>query len=245
MRLGLSSAAAPGASFDELLAICKRRGFAALELREQDAHGVDRDCAFEAAVHAQAAEAAGVAITGFRASNDGSELRLARLGEALGSTVLIDARPDMRGAIERAAALGSAGARMGLALNGAEPDADLAQLALADFEIAWDADPAHGELGARAARLLDVFGRRLRHVQVIGGGPESAMNEGRGVGEVMARLALAGYDGAVLLAPSAARYRVAWDTWLGRRGGWGCGSKAFDASLVRLGPDTHANEVER
>ena len=244
MRIGLSSAAAPAASFDELLALCQRRGFAALELREQDAHGVERDRAFEAARFADAAGAAGVTITGFRPSaGDGSELRLARLGMALDTTILIRPEPDMRHAIERAGALRSVGARVGIVLGGDEAEEDLALLSLSTFEIAWDADPAHDGLGARAVRVLDRFATRLRHVQMIGGGPEATLHEGRGVGEVMTRLALTGYDGAVLLAPSAARFRVAWDAWLGRRGGWGCGSKSSDATLVNL--DTPLKETNR
>ncbi|MFW6331581.1 MAG: hypothetical protein ACOC3J_07650 [Gemmatimonadota bacterium] len=31
--------------------------------------------------------------------------------------------------------------------------------------------------------------------------------------------------------------RVIWDAWLGRRGGWGCGSKVEDRTLVSLGGD--------
>ena len=43
---------------------------------------------------------------------------------------------------------------------------------------------------------------------------------------MMRELALAGYGGSLALAPSDQRYRVVWNAWLGRRGGWGCGSKA-------------------
>ena len=42
------------------------------------------------------------------------------------------------------------------------------------------------------------------------------MHEGRGVGELMARLALSGFGGMVILAPSSPRFHVAWATWLGR-----------------------------
>ena len=40
MRLALSSAAVPDATFDELLAACARRGFAAVELEVGHAHGI-------------------------------------------------------------------------------------------------------------------------------------------------------------------------------------------------------------
>jgi hypothetical protein len=89
-------------------------------------------------------------------------------------------------------------------------------------------------LGDRVARLLDLFGRRLSHIRLLGGGPEAALHEGGGIGEVMGRLALSGYAGTMVLAPSSDRYRVAWQTWLGRRGGWGCGSRVSHPSLVQL-----------
>jgi hypothetical protein len=59
--------------------------------------------------------------------------------------------------------------------------------------------------------------------------------EGQGIGALMARLTLAGYQGTLALAPSTSRYLYAWGAWLGRgTGGWGCGSKTADDSLVRL-----------
>ena len=103
------------------------------------------------------------------------------------------------------------------------------------FEVAWDADGWGGDLGLAGARLLALAGPWLRHIRIAGGGPEAALQEGRGVGALMARLALAGYDGVLILSPGAPAYRVAWETWLGQRGGWGCGSRASDPSLVVLG----------
>ncbi len=201
MRLGLSSAIAPDASFDELLVLCARQGVGALELREEDAHGVDRDRAFEAAGFATAADVAGVAITGFRAVAEGSELRLARLSEALGTTVLIDTAPDMRHAIERAGALRSVGARVGIVLTGAESDDDIALLALSTFEIAWDADPIIGSLQQHVDRILTVFGTRLRHVRVSGG-PELTTRDDSGLTPVIERLERARFDGVVSFVPA-------------------------------------------
>jgi hypothetical protein len=57
--------------------------------------------------------------------------------------------------------------------------------------------------GAAPARLLDRLGERLRHVRILGGGPEAALHEGQGVGELMGRLALAGYTGTVILSPGS------------------------------------------
>jgi hypothetical protein len=100
--------------------------------------------------------------------------------------------------------------------------------------MAWDADVTAGGVGTAAARLLARLGGRLRHIRLLGGGPEAAAQEGKGVGELMGRLAIAGYSGSVILSPSSTRYRLAWQNWLGRRGGWGCGSRQEAASLVCL-----------
>jgi hypothetical protein len=60
-----------------------------------------------------------------------------------------------------------------------------------------------------------------------------------GVGAMMRRLAVEGYAGTLVLAPSTARFRVAWRKWLGRRGGWGCGSSTGeDLPMVHLAGST-------
>src|SRR5690606_7561036 len=100
--------------------------------------------------------------------------------------------------------------------------------------FAWDVDASARDVTADAILVLRDSSIVPACIRLIGGGPEAAMLEGHGIGNLMGRLALAGFDGAVVLAPSADRYRVAWSTWLGRRGGWGCGSKAEDRDLVRL-----------
>src|SRR5690606_10272033 len=100
--------------------------------------------------------------------------------------------------------------------------------------LAWEVDPSAEDVSARIPALLRAAGPYLRHIRLLGGGPESVQHEGRGIGPLMAHLALAGYDGPLALAPSTARYRTAWSAWLGRGGGWGCGSKASDPSLVQL-----------
>lgn len=246
MRLGLSSAVAPEASLDELLVACGRRGLEALELRAGDWHGVDRaDDPLGAAVQLERAIECGVAISAYLADESGHDLRLARLSEALRAPVLMSAagQPDV--ALRRAADLAAVGGRSGILLSGTESNDSLERILAADVDIGWQADPAEGPLGARGARLLERCGRRLRHVRLVGGGPEAALADGQGVGELMGRLALAGFDGSVVLVPSSSRYRLAWASWLGRRGGWGCGSKTADAALVRLVDDPMMAEQNR
>lgn len=238
MRLGLSSAAAPDAAFDELLAICARRGLAAVELREEDGHGVTGiPYGISGAAAQERAQAAGVEITGFRSRTGGEDLALARVAAAAGAPVLVDGCCASSRA-DRAAGLASVGAEIAVTLHGDASADALDQVLSCECQVAWEAKVAPGDLGTTAARLLDHLGHRLRHVRIIGGGPEVAMNEGKGIGELMGRLALAGYTGSIILAPNSTRYRVAWQNWLGRRGGWGCGSREEDRSLVDLGATT-------
>ena len=107
-------------------------------------------------------------------------------------------------------------------------------IAAVGLALAWDATPAETPIGAQAQTLLSAHSDRLRHITLLGGGPEAVTQEGRGVGELMGWLALSGFTGTVALAPGNPRYHVAWQAWLGRRGGWGCGSKSADRTLVNL-----------
>lgn len=75
----------------------------------------------------------------------------------------------------------------------------------------------------------------IPHITLRGGGPEAAQFEGRGIGGLMARLALMNYRGVLALAPSSAAVLPVWRTWLERGRNWGCGSKTGDSSLVQLG----------
>lgn len=236
MRLGLCSGADADASLSALLEAGERRGLAALELRQGDGHGVTPDDPHGAALRAVQAAERGVPVTGFRLVRAGPETAaLARLSHALEAPILVDGPGDVAARAALAGALIEGGARVALVVRG--PDA-VAHARAADsaLELAWDADPSAGALGPQVAALLDALGSRLRHVRLHGGGPEAALQEGRGVGETMGRLALAGYDGTLVLTPSSPRYRVVWQAWLGRRGGWGCGSKTADPDLVTLTP---------
>lgn len=235
MRLGLSSAAAPEASLGELLEAAARRGLRGLELREGDAHGVDPMRLLLAAGTPDEAAARSVEITGYRVTSPLDPRRLARLGELLRATILVDAPCDRDIRISRALGVASEGGSVALVVRGPEVMEDARAGCSAGLDLAWDAHPETGALGWMAAALLGEFGDRLRHIRLYGAGPETELHHGSGIGEMMGRLALAGYSGTVILTPTSTRYRVAWRTWLGRQGGWGCGSKVADPTLVSLG----------
>lgn len=245
MRLGLCSGAAPDASLDELLEAAGRRGLTALELREGDAHGIGGATSRTATAAAERAAAAGVGITGYRATRQAmipeadpaglpDPRRLARLGEQLGAAILVDGEDVVEGRLELVRRIVAEGVSAALVVRGQGAPVEARRAADEGLDVAWEADPGACDPGAIVAELLVAAGPRLRHVRLHGGGPESAMHEGRGIGEMTGRLALAGYDGTVILTPTSARYRIAWQTWLGRRGGWGCGGKTADPELVHL-----------
>lgn len=222
MRLGLSSAAMPRASFDDLVDACARRGLAALELRAGDWHGVDIvDADGAAAAAAEHARVSGVPISAYVADAGGSDLRLARVSGTLGVPLVV---PNGADALERCIALMEVGANALPLLDGGESDAQLAAVDASGCEVALDLHAPSGELDRRLACVHERFGNRLRHVRLHGGGPESVMHEGRGIGALLASLALQGYDGELVVVPSSERFHVLWQTWLGKRGGWGCGS---------------------
>ena len=237
MRLGLSSAAAPDADLEELTAACLRRGLAGLELRTGDAHGIAPDrSSLERAAAAAHAAAAGVVITGYRVCLPGDPVRLARLAESLGAPILLDCEGDSEGdagartrRIPAALRLRELGAAVAIVVRGAAAAEDARAARDAGLSVAWDADPEAGSLAAQAEALLRDCAGALRHIRLMGGGPEVALHEGKGIGALMAQLALSGFDGELVLSPGSSRYYVAWESWLGRRGGWGCGSKAETA----------------
>ncbi|MCL4290952.1 MAG: hypothetical protein KJ051_11855 [Thermoleophilia bacterium] len=232
MRLGLSSAAAPDASLEDLLEACGRRGLAALELRDGDAHGLEPRDTARAQDAARSAAAAGVALAGYRTAGDASDAALAGLSVALGAPVLLDEPAGVAGRVERAAEITRLGGSAAVVVGGQTAAEDGALVAALGIEVAWDADPAAGPVGEQVGALLARVDQRLALIRLAGGGPEALGQAGQGIGELMGRLALSGYDGAVVLAPTSSRYRVAWQTWLGRGGGWGCGSKAAALPLV-------------
>jgi hypothetical protein len=233
MPLGLSSAAAPDAMLEDLFEAAARRGLGALELREGDAHGVGAEWGTSSIGRArQWAASAGVTICGFLALGPGHDLSLARLSNALGAPVLLGGPGGLAGRLARASAIQAIGAVAAVVLRGDSAAEDAERAAAAGLMLAWEADPRMRALGDIAESLLERYPGRLRHVRLLGGGPEAAAQEGRGLGGLMRKLALAGYDGTLVLAPSAPRHLALWRNWLGRGGGWGCGSRTGQASSV-------------
>lgn len=230
MRLGLSSAAAPDADLGELIAACGARGLGALELRAGDGHGLE---AIGNDAIAERLANAGVAIVAFRTESSDNAFQLARLSAELDVAIVTADDCGIEERIERTRRIIEQGGRALVCGRGPASGWHPAVTA-SGLDFAWEIDAHGADLAADADRVLGGTTAALRYIRFIGGGPESTLHEGRGIGTLMGRLALAGYDGPLILAPSSPRYRVAWATWLGRRGGWGCGSKVADTTLVTL-----------
>ena len=232
MRLGLSSAAAPEAGAEDLVTACAARGLSALELRDGDGHGIaahDQPVALTDLL--ALAAGANVDIAGYRTADSRAAVSLARLSNALCTAIIVADECDHAKRVDRARAIIDAGGRALVSVSG---DVTVWHTALAasGLDYAWEVDAASGDVSEAAAMVLGQPG--LRYIRFIGGGPEASLQEGRGIGTLMGRLALAAYAGPVILTPSSTRYRVAWETWLGRRGGWGCGSRSSAPELVHL-----------
>jgi hypothetical protein len=246
MRLGIGSPAAPDAGLGELLERAQRRGLEVVELEEGHGHGLDPNHAGTAAAAdaSERAAQAGIGIAGFRLTAPLPEPRGEEAGavmafaRALGAPLLIPLEPDRRlvAGVDLARAVRDGGQEALPVLPAVGAMACLDHLDRMDpgIPLAWDVHPDSTDLPATAAVLLRRCGPRLRHIRLAGAGPEAVKHEGRGIGSLMARLALAGFGGTVALVPSSRRYRVIWDAWLGRGGGWGCGSAKEDRSLVTL-----------
>ncbi len=237
MRSGLSSEAAPRATLDELLSGAARHGLTSLELRAGDGHDVSAATALgrdDGAAAKRTIAAASAELCGYRDTGCEDETALAELSRVLECRILVDSPAVLTHRLGRADLLRASGAAVAVVVRGREAVGDARMVTKAGHDVSWTADPRQEPLGGPAASLLADCGDSLCHIQLLGGGPESVMYEGRGVGELMARLALAGYSGDVVLAPSSPRYHVLWETWLGKRGGWGCGSRTADSSLVTL-----------
>ncbi len=225
MRLGLSSAAAPEARLDQLFEMAARCGFDAVELREGDGHGVAPGQGPEITAAAAEAAVAKIEISGYRVLQPAHDLALARLSYTLGAPILLDGPKDPAGRLDRAVRMRRAGADVAVVLRGPSTSEAGTIIAAAGLSLAWDADPSLGVPDQALEWLLRCVPHALRHVRLLGGGPEVALQEGSGVDRLMGRLALAGYEGTLVLAPSSTRYRSEWRQWLGRRArSTGCGS---------------------
>jgi hypothetical protein len=241
MRLGLSSAAAPDLALADLLGGCQRRGLAVLELVLGDAHGVhsgaDAAQIEDALRQAERADVRLAALASPTTDPERAEEAI-RLAARLGMAALLPtglAPGEVRALVERAIELKA----QLLLQHGTDPAAaaELARLVeslpAGTAALAWQLHPREDD-PALVSAVLSAAGPHLAYVRLRGGGPESAEQTGQGVGTLMARLALARYGGPLVLLPTTPRYRYIWSAWLGRAGGWGCGSKEQDSSLVTL-----------
>jgi sugar phosphate isomerase/epimerase len=239
MRLGLSSGAAPDATLAELLAACRRRGLAGVELVEGHAHGVSPAGRDAPAAGAPGADDGGPRVLAFRCATETSALSdaAARLSRRLGCPVISPTIPSATLLERTGARYRDEGGTLLLACP-SEPGearraAELAGRAGPAVALSWDLAPG-GVSAHTTGDMLAAAGAALRHVRLFGGGPEAVLLEGRGIGELAVQLALAHYDGPLVLTPSTDSYRQAWRSWLGRRGGWGCGSSRERGTLVTL-----------
>ncbi len=245
MRLALSTSAAPGLGLDALLDACGRRGLAAIELVVGHAHGVrpELDAVRVEAVRGAVRER-GFEVAAYVAGpEEALSPAAARLSAGLGAPVVI--RPGAAAGRDGALARGLAsyaehGARLLLG-HGSDPGEVEACRSIVEAApdgtaaLAWEADPGAVDLAAAAPAVLAAGGPWIQHVRLRGGGPESASQNGRGVGELMAALAMAAYDGTLALRPATRHALHAWRLWLERGGGWGCGSSPREQPLTRLG----------
>lgn len=246
MRLALSTAAAPDLSLAELLDACSRRGLAALELVAGDSHGIGPELDYREVVEfAAEAEARGIEIAAYRSRGlwEAAAPETVRLAVGLKAPVIVTLDPtedDAAAIIYAARRYALIGAT--LLVEHTSKLAEVEELLRIGAEVpdgslglAWDADPASGELDTASPGIIAAAGPLLRHVRLRGGGPEAAQHEGMGIGALMGRLTLGHFNGTLAISPSTRRYHFAWSVWLGRgRGGWGCGSKQSDEALVSL-----------
>lgn len=233
MRLSLSSAAAPGLSPAALLEGCRRRGLSGLELDVDEIAGGAPAEGWPAL-----AERHGVAVAGLRCDGAACDAALP-LAARLGVPLVVPAAGVRAAELCRLARAGAeAGGRI-LLLHGSDPAEAMRLRGLAEAlpggaaALAWEVDPARDDPRSVPAVLREAGGA-LAYVRLRGGGPESAAQTGMGVGALMARLALSRYGGPLVLSPSTPANRQAWESWLRRGGGWGCGSRAQDPGLVTL-----------
>jgi len=237
MQLALSSAAAPNAGLHTLVQGALRHGLPVLELRAGDAHGFatpPESAADTTAALVRELTAAGIGVVGYSDTGSTNAASLASLARTLGSALFVDADAALPERMRRADCLRAAGAEAAIVVRGDAVLDDARIAAREGHALVWECDPQRTPIGELAPVLLAEYGASVRHVRLMGGGPEGVMHEGRGVGALMSRLALSGFAGSVILAPSSPRFHVVWATWLGRRAGTGCGSTAAGAAPIDL-----------
>jgi hypothetical protein len=234
MRLGLSSAAAPDAGLADLAAACMRRGLVALELVEDHGHGISATDVERLADHRKAAIGIyPIEIVGYvTAATTVGHSALAALSMALDAPMVI-ATSGILSRLGTALEIVSRGGTAVVRLFDDEPMRYSGDCASAAVPVEWDVNPAVRPVHMDVLDEMERHEVDVRSVHIRGGGPESETYEGRGVDKLLQRLALESWSGTLILAPGSTRYGVAWQNWLGRRGGWGCGS-AGESSRVQL-----------
>lgn len=215
MRLGLGSGADAQASVPELAAACARRGLSALEVDAGDGAAID-----SLANVASADLGQGVTLASIVADEAHTALATV-IARRLAVPLVLDRGHDNAAAAAAAGRAASAGVVALPLMQG--PASGWLGLLPASMPFAWQVDESVSDPAGDADRIMRQNGRP-GSIRLVGGGPEAALQHGRGVGATLRVLALAGYDGPLIVTPSSRKYRVAWASWLGRRGGWGCGS---------------------
>lgn len=227
MRTALSSAIAPRASLDDLLTGLTRHGLDALELRLGDEHALDASASASTLTSAKHLIAdAKAQVVGFLDETGANPEDVVGLVHAFDSRLLLGTSLAFDVRMEQARKAAQAGVPVAVVVGGNDAASDAGLVKNAGHQVVWEVHPNNSELGSLSEAVIAACGDSLIGVRLCGGGPESQLHEGRGIGTVMARLAIAGFAGFLSITPSDRKYHVLWETWLGRRGGWGCGSKA-------------------
>jgi hypothetical protein len=228
VRLLLSSDALPDAPFEALVEAARRRHLAGLELSldRGQGHGADATaCAARQGDGVACFPAVPTDLTvAWLLLPEEAPLALrtvwASAASRLGAGVLLRRPAPEPLAAPTALVHGTDPASARRAAQWAE--AHGAGTALEVRPAAFEAD--------RWAAVLDATGPRLAHVRLVGAGPEAQAAEAGdvsdGTGWLLGRLALRGYGGTVALAPSSPEALPAWEHWLRRGRGWGCGTAA-------------------
>jgi len=240
MPLALTSAVAADVAAPELDEACRTRGLDGIELaldRAADAIAVasrlaatkTRVVALRAeslpmqhvAALAEASAALGVPVSVPSESIERRALpTLARTFSAAGGRLLVGEATDLAAMTDLATAVRAAGSASSLG-------------------IAWELRPSSDRL-ADAGAILFAAGDRLGLVRLRGGGPEQRGQDGRGLGSLVADLALVGYAGPIVLCPTDPAQLPRWRAWLTSRGAAGCGhgkdARAIDLDVRDVEP---------
>ena len=234
MRLGLSSAAAPDASLAELVEACGRRGLSALELIDGDGHGISARAGAASDQVFGLGASAPVELATYRVECDADSRILADLSRRLRTTIVLAASDDPEDHVPDAHSIVAYGGRAAVVLGGADAARYAEHLAETGVQVCWEVNPAHEPVHDESLQAVLRCREDLHSVRLLGGGPEASMHEGRGVNTLLRKLALSSWQGVLILAPGSTRYDVAWQHWLGRGSGWGCGSAGATKTMVPL-----------